>query len=120
MRFSLQLITIAILALVFELVLPWWSIAIAAFIGGISFNTRANFLAGFLAIALLWLLFALMMDVTSAAPLAERVSKILFINKPLLFLATALIGGLVGGFAAMAGGALLGRSKRSNDNRYYR
>lgn len=120
MKFLLQLIIIAALALILEMLLPWWSIAIAAFIGGLTLNTRANFLAGFLGIGLLWLAFALMMDVTSAAPLAERVSKVLFINKPLLMLATMLIGGLVGGFAAMAGGALRGKNKRSNDNRYYR
>ena len=120
MKFLLQLIVIAILAFVFELLMPWWSIAIAAFIGGLAFNSRANFLAGLLGIGLLWLLYALMMDVTSAAPLAERISKILFMNKPLLFLVTVVIGGLVGGFAAMAGGALRGTSKRSNDDRYYR
>lgn len=120
MKFLIQLILIAILAFIFELLLPWWSIAIAAFIGGIALNTRANFVAGFLGIALLWFLYALMMDLTAAAPLAERVSKVLFINKPLLLLATAVIGGLVGGFAAMAGSALRGTSKRSNDDRYYR
>ena len=120
MKFLIQLIVIAILAFAFELVLPWWSIALAAFAGGLAFNTRANFLAGFLGIGLLWFLYALMMDVTAAAPLAERISKILLINKPLLFLFTAVIGGLVGGFAAMAGSALRGSSKRSNDTRYYR
>jgi|JI9StandDraft_1071089.scaffolds.fasta_scaffold02478_10 hypothetical protein len=120
MRFLLQFIGIAILAFVLELLLPWWSIAIAAFVGGIAFNSRANFLAGFLGIGVLWLLYAVMMDATSAAPLAERISKVLFMNKPLLLLVTTLIGGLVGGFAAMAGSALRGTSKRSNDDRYYR
>jgi hypothetical protein len=120
MKFLLQLIVIAILAFVFELLLPWWSIAIAAFVGGMAFNSKANFLAGFLGIGVLWLLYALMMDATSAAPLAERISKVLLINKPLLLLITSILGGLVGGFAAMAGSALRGNSKRSNDNRYYR
>lgn len=120
MRFLLQLIVIAILAFVLEMLLPWWSIAIAAFVGGLALNSRANFLAGFLGIGLLWLLYALMMDASSAAPLAERISKVLFINKPLLFLITTVVGGLVGGFAATAGGALRKTSKRSNDDRYYR
>jgi hypothetical protein len=120
MKFLLQLIVIAILAFALELLLPWWSIAIAAFAGGLAFNSRANFLAGFLGVGLLWLLYALMMDATSAAPLAERISKVLLMNKPLLFVATTLIGGLVGGFAAMAGSALRASSKRSNDDRYYR
>lgn len=120
MRFLLQLIVIALLAFVLGMLLPWWSIAIAAFAGGLAFNSRANFLAGFLGIGLLWVLYAWMMDATSAAPLAERISKVLFINKPLLFLITTAVGGLVGGFAAMAGGALRKTSKRSNDDRYYR
>lgn len=120
MKFLLQFIVIAILAFILELLLPWWSIAIAAFAGGLAFNSRVNFLAGFLGIGLLWLLYALMMDATSAAPLADRISKVLFINKPLLLLMTTIMGGLVGGFAAMAGGALRGTSKRSNDDRYYR
>lgn len=120
MKFLLQCIVIAILALVLEMLLPWWSIAIAAFAGGIAFNSRANFLAGFLGIGALWLLYALMMDTTSAAPLADRISKVLFINKPLLLLLTTVIGGLVGGFAAMAGSALRGTPRRSTDDRYYR
>lgn len=120
MRFLLQFIVISILALVLELLLPWWSIAIAAFVGGMAFNSRANFLAGFLGIGMLWFVYALMMDATSSAPLAERISNVLFMNKPLLLLVTTLLGGLVGGFAAMAGGALRGTSKRSNDDRYYR
>jgi len=120
MKFLLQLVSITILAFVLELLLPWWSIALAAFVGGLAFNSRANFLAGFLGIGLLWLLYALMMDATSAAPLTARISQVLFINKFLLILATTVIGGLVGGFAAMAGSALRGASKRSNDDRYYR
>lgn len=120
MKFLLQFIAIALLAFVLELLLPWWSIALAAFAGGLAFNSRANFVAGFLGIGFLWLLYALMMDATSAAPLAERISNVLFVNKPLLLLITTLIGGLVGGFAAMAGSALRGTSKRSNDDRYYR
>lgn len=120
MKFLLQLIITAALALVLGLIIPWWSIAIAAFAGGLVVNSRANFLAGLLGIGLLWLLYALVMDATSAAPLAERISNVLFINKALLLLITTLVGGLVGGFAAMAGGALRGTSKRSTDDRYYR
>lgn len=120
MKFLLQLVAISILAFVLELMLPWWSIALAGFVGGMAFNSRANFLAGFLGIGILWLVYALLMDATSAAPLADRISKVLLINKALLILVTTLIGGLVGGFAAMAGSALRGASKRSNDDRYYR
>lgn len=120
MKFLIQLVLITLLAFILELLLPWWSIAIAAFAGGIALNTRVNFLAGFLGIALLWFFYALLIDTTGAAPLTDRVAKLFFMNSILLTLVTALIGGLVGGFAAMAGGALRTTSKRSNDSRYYR
>jgi phosphotransferase system glucose/maltose/N-acetylglucosamine-specific IIC component len=106
MKFIIQLLSIMLVAFVFELFLPWWSIAIAAFIGGAVFNTRANFGAGFLAIALLWTLKALIINVSAAAPLTDRVAAIFNLSTPLLFVVTAIIGGLVGGFAAMTGSAL--------------
>ena len=115
MKFLLQVIVIVALAFVLELLFPWWTIAIAAFAGGLIFNTRANFAAGFFAIALLWTVKALLIESAAAAPLAERVAGILPLksNKVLLFAFTAVIGGLVGGFAAMAGSALRKRKKKS-------
>lgn len=116
MKFLLQVLIIAVLAFLLELFLPWWCIAIAAFMGGLVFNTRANFGAGFLAIALLWTLGALFMNFEAAAPLTGKVAMIFMVNTPLLYLVTAIIGGLVGGFAAMTGSALNKRRKR---NTYY-
>jgi hypothetical protein len=110
-RFLLQGLAITIFASVLELVLPWWSIAIAAFVGGLIFKSGLNFVAGFLAIALLWLITALTIDISSASDLASRVAKIFMVNTPILLGITALLGGLVGGFAAMAG-ASLRRDKR--------
>lgn len=106
MKFIIQFIAIALVAFLLELFMPWWCIAIAAAACGYALKSKANFLAGLLGIALLWLLKAWLLDASSAAPLAERVAAIFNLNKPLLMLATALIGGLVGGFAAMAGAAL--------------
>lgn len=116
MKFFLQLLFIFILGYVLELFFPWWTIAIAAFLGGIIFDTRSNFGAGFLAIALLWTAKALLIDYVAAAPLADRVATIFSLSKPLLFVVTALIGGLVGGFAAMTGSSL---NKRKKKNSYY-
>ncbi len=106
MKTAIQIISILIIAFILELFLPWWTIAIAAFIGGLVFNTRVNFLSGFLAIAFLWTFKALLTENAAAAPLTDRVATIFSLSKPLLFLLTAVIGGLVGGFAAMAGSAL--------------
>jgi len=115
MKFFIQLIVIALLAFVFELFLPWWSIAFAATIGGFFFNTKINFLAGFLGIALLWIAYAFMISSNATAPLADRVAAIFFVNETLLIIITGIIGGLVGGFAAMAGGAL----KKDKRKGYY-
>jgi ABC-type multidrug transport system fused ATPase/permease subunit len=113
MKITVQLIFILVLGFILELFLPWWSIAIAAFAGGMIFNSRANFLVGFLAIALLWTIKALLIEASAAATLTEKVASIFMLNKPLLFLVMAVIGGLVGGFAATTGSALQG-NKRKN------
>lgn len=105
-RFLIQVLFIMIFASVLELLLPWWSVAFAAFVGGLMFNSRFNFLSGFLSVGLLWLLTSLIIDITASADLAKKVAAIFMLNKPLLFLVTSLIGAFVGGFAAMAGGAL--------------
>lgn len=115
MRFFIQLLVIAILAFVFELFLPWWSIAFAAAVGGYFLNSKVNFLAGFLAIALLWIAYAFIISSNATAPLADRVAAIFSVTKPLLIGITGIIGGLVGGVAAMAGGAL----KKEKRKGYY-
>ncbi len=117
MRFIGQLIFIVLLAGVLELFLPWWSIAMAGFLGGALLHSRFNFLAGFLGCGLLWLGMAILIDSTAAAPLVERVAAIFMsISKPTLFVITALIAGLVGGFSSMTGGALRKQKKLA---RYY-
>jgi hypothetical protein len=112
MKFVIQVVSISLTAFLLELFLPWWSIAIGAFLGGMVFDTKANFGAGFLGIALLWLITAFVIELSAAAPLTEKVASIFMVNKPLLFLVTCIIGGLVGGFAAMAGGALNRRQRK--------
>lgn len=113
MKFLIQLIAISIGGFILELFMPWWCIAIAAFAAGFALKSKVNFLAGFLGIALLWLIKAWALDATASAPLADRVAAIFSLNKPLLMLVTAFIGGLVGGFAAMSGAALK-KEKRSD------
>jgi hypothetical protein len=106
MRFLVQFLLITITASIFELFMPWWTVALAAAIGGYLISSRANFLAGFLAVSILWLVTTLTIHFSAGAPLTERVAAIFSLPVPALFAVTCLIGGLVGGFAAMAGGAL--------------
>lgn len=107
MRFTVQMVVIVVLGVFLELFLPWWSVALAAFVGGALVNTRMNFLGGFLAISALWLGKAMIMDLSTDSDLTARVAMIFMLHsKTLLVLLTMLLGGLVGGFAAMTGGAL--------------
>ncbi len=116
MKFIIQLLFIAVFAFLFELFLPWWSIAISAFVFGYVMKSNANFFAGFLGIGLLWLIKALLIDINAAMPLAENVAAILKLNsKALLMLVMVVVGGLVGGFAAVTGSLL----KKDAPKHYY-
>jgi hypothetical protein len=107
MRFAVQIIVILVLGYLLEQFLPWWSVAIAAFAGGALLNSRFNFLAGFLAIGILWFGKGLITDLSAESDFANRVARIFMLhNKFILLLVTFILSGVVGGFAAMAGGAL--------------
>ena len=119
MKFFFQFIGIMILAFVLELFLPWYYIAVAAFVGGYVLKSKANFLAGFLTITILWSLYAwLQTNSPTTVPshdLAERVAHIFTLpRKEILILITGIVGGLVGGFAALTGSLL----KRKIKNYY--
>lgn len=113
MKFLIQLIAILGSALVLQLFFPWWTMALAAFAFGYLLKSNQNFFAGFLAIAILWGGYAFFLDSAGAAPLADRVAGILSINKTLLFFVTALLGGLVAGFACLTGSLLKTEKRKS-------
>jgi hypothetical protein len=120
MRFVFQLIAIMLTAFVFELFLPWYSIAVAGFIFGYGLRSNANFLAGFLGVALLWLGYIILIEASASADLADRVAKIFPVKeKNYLIAITILLGGLVAGFATLTGSLLHPSRKRSAyRNRY--
>ena len=103
-----------ILAYILELFFPWYSVAIAAFIIGFAIRSRLSFLAGFIAIALLWTIKALLIDITSTSDLATRVAQIFPLREKIfLYLVVAVIGGLVGGFACMTGALAQPENRKS-------
>ena len=115
MKFTIQFLAIIALAYLLELFLPWYYIAVASFVMGYVLKSKANFLAGFLAIGLLWFVKAWLQDSAGSSDLAERVANIFTLpNKELLFLVTAIVGGLVGGFATWSGSLLKGKVKAYN------
>ena len=107
MKFITSLILTALLSFAACLYTPWWSIAIAAFLVAVLIPQKPGkaFLTAFLALFLLWGGLSCWISNNNAHLLAHKISLlILKIDSPyLLMLATALIGGLVGGFAALTG-----------------
>lgn len=107
MKFVIQFFAILVAAFIAQLFLPWYSLAVVALAMGYFFKSNANFLAGFLAIAVLWFLKAWWADAHTVSDLSTRVATILMVkSKLILMLVTALIGGLVGGFATLTGALL--------------
>ena len=116
MKFLFQTIAIIIVAYLLQLYLPWYYIAVAAFVMGYLLKSKFNFLAGFLAIALLWFIKAWMSDSAGTTDFTGRVAAIFTLpKKEWLFLVTAVVGGLVGGFAALTGGLLKRKTKTFNN-----
>jgi hypothetical protein len=107
MKFIIATILIILLSFCACLYFPWWSIAIVAFIVAaiIPLRPYAAFIAGFIALLLLWGGLSWWISTGNADILAHRVSLlILKTDSPIfLILLTAAIGAVVGGFAALTG-----------------
>lgn len=110
MRFLLAILLTAVLSFLAGLFLPWWSIAVIAFLVALLIpqNIGPAFLAGLLGIFVLWAVVASWIDIKNNSLLSHKISELMKVggSSVLLIVITALIGGLVGGFAAMAGSSL--------------
>ena len=110
MKFFASLILTALLSFAACLYLPWWSIAIAAFIVAALIPQGAvkSFLTGFTALFLLWGGLSFWISNNNEHLLAHKVSMVLLkMDNPwVLIFATAIIGALVAGFGALSGSFL--------------
>jgi hypothetical protein len=97
---------ILILSIAIANFLPWWAAAIIAFLAALYFGKTAGqaFVSGFLGLFVAWMVLALVKSIPNNNVLATRVSQLFHLpNWILLLIVTALIGGLVGGMAALTG-----------------
>ncbi|MGZ3872974.1 MAG: hypothetical protein ACXVJD_08645 [Mucilaginibacter sp.] len=97
--------------------LPWWVVAIAAFIPALFVGTTParSFWAGFAGVFIVWTVLALFKSIPNNHILAARVAALFHLpNWILLLLVTALIGGIVGGMSALSG-VLLKRAFTKNE-----
>lgn len=103
----LVLLLMFLLATAAQMLLPWWSLAVVAFLVGFGLAPRggAAFWAGFGGAALSWLLPAAWLSYRNEGLLAGRVATLLPLggSATALMLVTAVVAGLVGGLAALAG-----------------
>jgi hypothetical protein len=110
MKLLISILLIALLSFAVGLYLPWWSLALVAFVVAALIHQNASraFLAGFLALFLLWGVIAFIIDQRNQHILSTKIATLLPLAGSyfLLILITAFIGGLVAGFAAMAGSYL--------------
>jgi hypothetical protein len=110
MKLILSILLIAALSFLAGMFLPWWSVAIVAFIVALLIPQKItmSFLSGLIGVFLLWAIVALWIDIKNNSVLSHKVSELFKLggSSILLIFVTALIGGLVGGFAAMAGSSL--------------
>ncbi|HUM96692.1 MAG TPA: hypothetical protein PK275_02490 [Chitinophagaceae bacterium] len=115
MKFFTATLLTLLLAFVSGLYIPWWGIAVVALLVAVLVHQKAGkaFLAGFLGLFLLWGGLAFWIDVSNDHVLSKKIAAILPLggNSILLILVTALVGGLVAGFAAMSGSFLRASAK---------
>src|ERR1700749_728873 len=110
MKLLVAIILTALLSFVGGLYLPWWSIAIAAFVSVLVIPLASGraFLAGFSGVFLLWFLLALWIDVKNQHILSGKIAEIFHLGASsfAIILITAFIGALVGGLGGLTGSYL--------------
>lgn len=118
MKFILSFILIALLSFTACLYLPWWSIAVAAFVVTLIIpqNGMMSFVTGFCALFILWGGLCLWISSNNDHLLAHKMAVIIVKadNPYLLIVASALIGAVTGGCAAITGFFLRRLLRRSS------
>lgn len=107
MKFFITILLTALLSFAACLYLPWWVVAIISFAIAFAIPQRAimAFLAGFIALFLLWGGLSFFISQANAHLLAHKLSLLIIkTDSPaLIILVTAIIGGIVAGFAGLSG-----------------
>lgn len=112
MKFITAIILTALLTYAIGLFtsLPWYSFVFCALIVSIAIHQKAwkAFLSGFIAVFLLWIVLAIIIDNANEHILSKKVAEILPLNGNyfLLIFITGFVGGLLAGMSALTGSFL--------------
>lgn len=117
MRGLVIFLIIGVLSFIAGLFLPWWSVALVAFIVSVAVGERPGsaFLTAFLAVFLFWFGYSYFQDLANDSILSSRISFLfLGTQSPILMnLVTGLVGGLVAGMGGLTGAFL--RKKKEKE-----
>ena len=106
-KIYINFIATLLLAALLTMVLPWWSVMLAAFTTSIIFRLKkgAVFFIPFFAVALYWGIYAYVLSVENDFILAKKIAELFPLggNPYLLIIITAFIGGFAAGAAALLG-----------------
>ena len=107
MKYLPNFILTIVLAILFNMILPWWSIMLAAFVTGfiLSLQKSAVFFVPFLAAMLLWMIYGYTISAANDFTLSTKIANLLPLGGNVIFLTliTGIIGGLAAGVAAISG-----------------
>src|SRR5579885_1768829 len=110
MKLIVAIILTALLAFLSGIYMQWWSLALAAFSIALLVPQKAGkaFISGFLGVFLLWVVLAWWINMKNEGILSKKIASVLPLggNEYVLILVTAIVGGLVAGFAALSGSYL--------------
>ena len=105
-KYIISILLTALISFVMGLYLPWWSIALAAFMVSMLIPQKpaTSFITGFLGVFLLWEVLAWWIDYKNSSLLSQKIAHIFPLggSNILLILLSSLIGALVAGFASLA------------------
>jgi hypothetical protein len=122
MKSIITIFAIIIVGALFNLFAPWYIIALVSFALAFVSSEKgfSAFLSGFVAVFLLWLGTAVFQTLGNEGILVGRMSQLIGVSGFLLYLLTAIIGGLIGGFSALTGYLLRNIKTRKDTAVYYK
>ena len=104
-----------VLAGLLSLVLPWWSVMLAALLSAqvIPLKKAATFFIPFLAVFLFWAIYCFVLSNANDFTLAKKISQLLQVggNPYALILLTGVLGGLAAGLSGVLGSQVLALRK---------
>ncbi|MBV9961408.1 MAG: hypothetical protein JO072_04105 [Parafilimonas sp.] len=105
MKFVVVVLLTALLGYAAPLYFTWWSFAVCSFIIALFIHQKpfVAFIATFLGLFLLWVIMEMIIDNANNHLLSQKIATLLPLqdSSALLILITALIGGLISGFAGL-------------------